>query len=439
MTAGVRIRQLLITEILNMNDFKSLNLHQSIMTALEAKGYETPTPIQGQAIPHLLEGRDLLGIAQTGTGKTAAFSLPIINRIAQNKLKIKPARMRVLILTPTRELASQIEESVRSYSKGIKLFSTVIFGGVGHRQQIMAMGRGVDILIATPGRLLDLMDDGHILFEQLEVFVLDEADRMLDMGFIHDVKRIIAKLPKQRQTLLFSATMPNDISSLASTLLKDPVRVEVTPESTTVERIDQKLFMVARTNKPLLLESVLKSRDVKCALVFTKTKHGANKVVKILDRVSVASAAIHGNKSQGARERALSDFKAGKIRVLVATDIAARGIDVSDVTHVINYNLPDDPKSYVHRIGRTARAGREGIAISFCDETEMGLLNDIEKQIKGKIPLDTSHAFHGVEGRVVPVQASGRGPGKPMNKSKRPAQKHKRPASKAKKKVTPQF
>tara|TARA_R110000868_G_scaffold132381_3_gene343289 strand:- start:7612 stop:8871 length:1260 start_codon:yes stop_codon:yes gene_type:complete len=419
-----------------MSDFKSLDLHPAIMKALDSKGYTTPTPIQAQAIPHLLAGKDLLGIAQTGTGKTAAFSLPIINRIANNKVKIRPARVRVLILTPTRELASQIEENIKLYSKELKIFCAVIFGGVGHRQQIVNMGKGVDILVATPGRLLDLMDDGHIRFEQLEVFVLDEADRMLDMGFIHDVKRIIAKLPSQRQTLLFSATMPNDISSLAQTLLKDPVRVEVTPESTTVERIEQTLMKVDRTNKPLLLESVLKSTEVKCALVFTKTKHGANKVVKILERVGVSCAAIHGNKSQGARERALGDFRAGKIKVLVATDIAARGIDVSDVTHVINYNLPDDPKSYVHRIGRTARAGREGIAISFCDETELGLLKDIEKQIKGKIPENTEHPLHGVPARQVPIQNNRPARGKPMQKnkgatSKRPVQRKRRPAKKS--------
>ena len=400
-----------------MIDFKSLNLYPTILNALENKGYKKPTPIQEQCIPHLLKGKDILGIAQTGTGKTAAFSLPIINRIANHKIKIKPARVRVLILTPTRELASQIEDNIKTYSQGLKIFTAVIFGGVGHRQQIVNMGRGVDILIATPGRLLDLMDDGHVLFEQLEVFVLDEADRMLDMGFFHDVNRIIEKLPKMRQTLLFSATMPNDISSLASKLLKDPVRVEVTPESTTVERIEQSLLFVDKTNEPLLLAHIVKTKEVKSALVFTKTKHGANKVVKILEKSGIQCAAIHGNKSQGAREKALADFKSGHIKVLVATDIAARGIDVNDVTHVINYNLPDDPKSYVHRIGRTARAGKNGIALSFCDETERGLLKDIEKQIKTTIPRDNDHPLFGVPARVVPVQANR--PGKPM--SRRPA------------------
>lgn len=406
-----------------MIEFKSLNLYPSILKALESKGYKNPTPIQEQCIPHLLQGKDLLGIAQTGTGKTAAFSLPIINRIANHKIKIKPARVRALILTPTRELASQIEENIKTYSQGLKIFTAVIFGGVGHRQQIVNMGRGVDILIATPGRLLDLMDDGHVLFEQLEVFVLDEADRMLDMGFFHDVNRIIEKLPTLRQTLLFSATMPNDIANLASKLLKEPVRVEVTPESTTVERIDQKLMFVDKTNKPLLLEHIVKTKEVKSALVFTKTKHGANKVVKILEKTGIKCAAIHGNKSQGAREKALADFKSGHIKVLVATDIAARGIDVNDVTHVINYNLPDDPKSYVHRIGRTARAGKNGIALSFCDETEHGLLKDIEKQIKTTIVRDNDHPLFGVAAREVPKTPNR--PGKPMtrrapqNKSKK--------------------
>ncbi|MCK5073123.1 MAG: DEAD/DEAH box helicase [Bacteriovoracaceae bacterium] len=378
-----------------MSDFKSLNLLPSIMKAIENKGYEVPTPIQSQAIPHLLKGKDLLGIAQTGTGKTAAFSLPILNRLAENKVKTKPARVRTLILTPTRELASQIDLNVKLYGKGLKLFSTVIFGGVGHRPQIQAMSKGVDILVATPGRLLDLMNDGHVLFEQLEVFVLDEADRMLDMGFIRDVKKIISKLPEKRQTLLFSATMPNDISMLATSLLKDPVRVEVTPQATTVEKIEQNVNLLERSNKPLLLKSILKNRSFKRVLVFTKTKHGADRVVKHLDKESILSAAIHGNKSQGARERALGNFRAGKIRVLVATDIAARGIDVSNVSHVINYNLPDDPKSYVHRIGRTARAGNNGVAISFCDESEVKLLKSIEKFIKCKVPVDKTHPYHG--------------------------------------------
>lgn len=409
-----------------MSSFDSFELHDSIKTALKNKGYESPTPIQAQAIPHLLEGRDLLGIAQTGTGKTAAFSLPIINRLAKNKIKTKPARVRALILTPTRELAAQIEDNIKTYSKDLKLFCAVIFGGVGHRQQIVNMGKGVDILVATPGRLLDLMDDGHVLFEQLEVFVLDEADRMLDMGFIHDVKRVIAKLPSMRQTLLFSATMPSDIASLAGTLLKNPVRVEVTPESTTVEKIDQKLLFVDRSNKAPLLNTLLRDQSIKSVLVFTRTKHGANRVVQNLEAAKIAAAAIHGNKSQNAREKALGDFRAQKIRVLVATDIAARGIDVSHVTHVINYDLPDDPKSYVHRIGRTARAGRDGIAISFCDDGERGLLKDIEKSISATIPVDTNHAYHGVAPHAVKkAQSSNRPPQKKKKyfKKRRPNSK----------------
>lgn len=412
-----------------MIDFKSLNLHASILEALETKGYINPTPIQAQAIPHLLENRDLLGIAQTGTGKTAAFSLPIINRLGTNKLKVKPARMRTLILTPTRELASQIDENIKSYSKGLKISSTVIFGGVSPRPQIMAMSKGVDILVATPGRLLDLMGDGHILFEQLEVFVLDEADRMLDMGFIRDIKKVIAKLPKVRQTLLFSATMPNDIAELANSLLKDPVRVEVTPQSTTVEKIDQKLCLVDRTNKPLLLKSILDDKNIESVLVFTRTKHGANRVVKHLEDAGIGAAAIHGNKSQGARERALDYFKRGKIRALVATDIAARGIDISNITHVINYDLPNDPKSYVHRIGRTARAGRDGIAISFCDETEVKLLKDIEKLTKMKIDVDTTQPFHGVAAHVSknqPLRNPNQGrPNQNQNRRRKPMNKKK--------------
>jgi ATP-dependent RNA helicase RhlE len=380
-----------------MSNFESLKLIPSIKKALKTKGYSTPTPIQAKSIPHLLEGKDLLGIAQTGTGKTAAFSLPLLNRLAKNSIKTRSKRIRSLILTPTRELASQIELNIQSYGKGLNLFTTVIFGGVGHRPQIQAMSRGVDILVATPGRLLDLMNEGHIRFEQLEVFILDEADRMLDMGFFNDVKKVIAKLPKKKQTLLFSATMPKDISKLATSLLDNPVRVEITPESTTVERIEQKLMKVERANKQLLLKEILKDKSIQSMLVFTRTKHGADRVVRNLERIDISAAAIHGNKSQNARERALKGFRAGKVRVLVATDIAARGIDVSHVGHVVNFHLPDDPKSYVHRIGRTARAGRDGIAISFCDPDELKLLKEIEKTIKSKIPEDIDHIMYGVK------------------------------------------
>ncbi len=378
--------------------FNEFNLPTSILNSVKQKGYTKPTPIQEQSIPHLLEGGDILGIAQTGTGKTAAFSLPILAKLLANKVRTRPARMRCLILSPTRELAKQIEENIKGYGKGLGISSVVIFGGVSSRPQIAKVSRGVDIIIATPGRLLDLMGDGHILFEQLEVFVLDEADRMLDMGFIRDVNKIIEKLPSKRQTLLFSATMPQDIAELSKKLLKNPKRVEVTPESTTVERIDQKINFVEKSNKPKLLKILLQKKSLKHVLVFTRTKHGANRVVQHLEKANILSAAIHGNKSQGAREKALDGFKQGKLKVLVATDIAARGIDVSSITHVINYDLPDDPKSYVHRIGRTARAGRKGVAISFCDPNERKLLKEIEKCIKFKIPVDDTHEFHGVEG-----------------------------------------
>ncbi|MBT5094404.1 MAG: DEAD/DEAH box helicase, partial [Halobacteriovoraceae bacterium] len=340
-----------------MADFNSFNLLAPILSAVEKQGYKVPTPIQEQAIPHLLEGKDLLGIAQTGTGKTAAFALPILNRLSKTRVKTRPGRVRTLILTPTRELASQIEANFQTYGVGSRISSKVIFGGVGYRPQIQAMSRGVDVLVATPGRLLDLMNDGHVRYDQLEVFVLDEADRMLDMGFIRDIEKVIAKLPKVKQTLLFSATMPTGIAKLATGLLKDPVKVEVTPQATTVEKIDQKVHFVEKSNKILLLKSILKNRSLKSVLVFTRTKHGADRVVKQLAKESISAAAIHGNKSQGARERALGNFRSGMVRVLVATDIAARGIDVPHVSHVINFDLPFEPESYVHRIGRTARAG----------------------------------------------------------------------------------
>lgn len=384
-----------------MSSFKSLNLNPLILEALAAKGYTKPTPIQEQSISHILNKGDILGIAQTGTGKTAAFSLPILTNLAAQKVKLRPNHMRCLVLTPTRELASQIEDNIKGYGKNLDISSAVIFGGVNPKGQISKMAKGVDVVIATPGRLLDLMNGGHIKFDQLEIFVLDEADRMLDMGFINDVKKIITKIPHKRQTLLFSATMPKDIAELSHKLLKDPKRVEVTPESTTVEKIKQSINYVEKINKPLLLESILQDKSIKFALVFTRTKHGANRVVQHLERAKIAARAIHGNKSQAAREKALSEFKNGRIRVLVATDIAARGIDISSITHVINYNLPDDPKSYVHRIGRTARAGRDGVAISFCEPAELKLLKDIEKCINYKIPVDETHPFHGVPAQIV--------------------------------------
>ncbi|MCE3255703.1 MAG: rhlE [Rickettsiaceae bacterium] len=384
-----------------MSDFKNLNLSATILSALTKKGYETPTPIQQQSIPHLLQGKDLLGIAQTGTGKTAAFALPILDNLFKSNNQVSPNHVRALILTPTRELASQIVDNIKLYGHELGLRYAVIFGGVSINNQIKAVKQGVDIIVATPGRLLDLTSQGHLRFSQIEIFVLDEADRMLDMGFIGDVKKIIAKLPKERQTLFFSATMPKDVAVLADAILSDPVKVEVTPQSTTVEKIDQRVNLVEKANKPLLLKSIIEQEGEKNSkssfLVFSRTKHGANRVVEFLGKHSVQVAAIHGNKSQSAREKALEGFRQGKIKVLVATDIAARGIDIPAITHVINYDIPEHPESYVHRIGRTARAGREGVAISFCDNSERDALKDIEKTIGLKLPVDESHPFHGVK------------------------------------------
>ncbi len=380
-----------------MSDFKSLNLSTKILQALENKGYTTPTPIQAQAIPHILEGKDILGIAQTGTGKTAAFSLPILDNLAKSNISVKTGCVRVLVLTPTRELASQISDNIETYGKEFGLKHAVIFGGVSERPQITSLQRGLDILVATPGRLLDLTSQGYVRYAQLETFVLDEADRMLDMGFINDVKKIIAKLPEKKQTLFFSATMPIAISDLANSILKKPVTVEVTPASSTVERIDQKVCFVAKSHKPMLLKKIIKQEEVTSVLVFSKTKYGANHIVQSLQESKIEVAAIHGNKSQGAREKALAQFRSGELKVLVATDIAARGIDIPGISHVINYDIPMDPESYVHRIGRTARAGREGVAISFCEPAERKLLQAVEKLINFSIPVDETHAYHNAE------------------------------------------
>ena len=382
-----------------MSSFKSLGLISSLLETIEKKGYVKATPIQEKSIPPLLEGRDVLGIAQTGTGKTAAFGLPILNKLILNKKKTLPNHTRCLILTQTRELAAQIEENLKEYSKGLGLKTTTIYGGVNQRIQIKKLVKGMDIIVATPGRLLDLMNGDHILLNQLETFVLDEADRMLDMGFINDIKKIIYKLPRNRQTLMYSATMPSDIEKLSSKILKNPLKVEVSQESSTVEKINQVINFVEKEHKVNLLREILKNKSIKQALVFTKTKHGANKVVKNLDTFYIKSAAIHGNKSQSARMKSLKSFKEGKIRVLVATDIAARGIDIKDITHVINYNLPEDPKNYVHRIGRTARAGKSGNSISFCEISEKNLLENIEKSIKYKIPVDKTHKYHGIKSK----------------------------------------
>jgi ATP-dependent RNA helicase RhlE len=421
--------------------FKDLNLDDRINNALKVKGYTKPTPIQEESIPYLLEGSDLLGIAQTGTGKTAAFSLPIINHIFKEPKRMKSKKVRVLILTPTRELASQIDENIKDYSAN-QLKTKVIFGGVGSKAQINALRGGLDIVVATPGRLLDLLNEKHLSFTELETFVLDEADRMLDMGFIHDIKKIITFLPAKRQNLLFSATMPKDIEKLARTILVKPKKVEVTPESSTVDKINQSVNFMTKENKFKRLVDILKGSEVKSALVFTRTKHGADQVVRKLMNGNVSAKAIHGNKSQNNRENALKKFRSGEVKALVATDIAARGIDVDIVTHVINFNLPEDPKSYVHRIGRTARAGREGVAISLCDAHEISLLKGIEKHIKLKIDVDLEQEYH-EELKELPTRAQlknqqqrSRPPRNKRSENKTKASKVRRPRARRLKKRT---
>ena len=382
--------------------FDDLKLAEPLLRAVKAEGYTTPTPIQMQAIPPALEGRDVLGCAQTGTGKTAAFALPILQRLSVGNPPAAHGRpIRALILTPTRELASQIVESFQAYGKFTKLTWAVIFGGVGQNAQEQALRKGVDVLVATPGRLLDLMSQKLVSYKSLEVFVLDEADRMLDMGFIHDVKRVIAALPQKRQTLFFSATMPPEIQSLSKSLLKDPAKVEVVPQSTTAEKVEQRLYFVERDRKRHLLVHLLGDAAIRRALVFTRTKHGANRVTKQLEAAHISAEAIHGNKSQNARERALDAFKDGTCRVLVATDIAARGIDIDGITHVINFDLPNIPESYVHRIGRTGRAGATGTALSFCDTEERAFLKDIERTIRLHVPVVADHPFR--SGQAMPA------------------------------------
>lgn len=373
--------------IMTTASFHDLGIVEPLMRALTENDYTTPTPIQLSAIPSLLENKDLLGIAQTGTGKTAAFALPILQYLFTTQRTPTPRSTRALVLAPTRELAIQIADNFKIYGKYLSLRQTTIYGGVNQKSQVKIMSKGVDILIATPGRLLDLMQQGHVDLGSVTHLVLDEADRMLDMGFIHDIKKIIAKISRKRQTLLFSATMPSSINKLANSLLNDPKTVEVTPKVITVEKIDQSLYKIAKLDKRALLVTLLQNENITKAIIFSRTKHGANRIVKELDRASISTAAIHGNKTQSARQKALTAFKNGEIRTLVATDIAARGIDVDNISHVINYDLPSEPESYVHRIGRTARAGAQGIAISFCDETEGKALNAVEKVIKFKIEV----------------------------------------------------
>ncbi|MGO4573067.1 DEAD/DEAH box helicase [Microvirga sp. 2TAF3] len=370
-----------------MTLFTDFGLAQPILKALATEGYEKPTPIQAQAIPYVLEGRDICGIAQTGTGKTAAFALPILNRLTENPRAPIRKSARVLVLSPTRELSGQIADSFRTYGRNLKLTTSVVFGGVTIGKQERELSPGVDVLVATPGRLLDLVDRRSLSLRDVEILVLDEADQMLDLGFIHALKRIVTLLPKDRQSLFFSATMPKTISSLADAFLRNPAKVAVTPVATTAERVEQSVMFVATGRKQALLEIVLQDKAIDRVLVFTRTKHGADKVVRSLDKAGIAGAAIHGNKSQPQRERALAAFRAGTCRVLVATDIAARGIDVEGVSHVINYDLPNVPESYVHRIGRTARAGADGLAISFCNDEERAFLRDIEKLTRMQVPV----------------------------------------------------
>jgi ATP-dependent RNA helicase RhlE len=399
--------------------FEKLPLIEPILRALKNEGYTTPTPIQEQAIPVLLERKDLLGCAQTGTGKTAAFAIPILQLLHNDELFAKgPFGIKALILTPTRELAIQIGESFAAYGKHLRLRHTVIFGGVPQRSQTDALRSGVDILIATPGRLLDLMDQRYVKLQHMKMLVLDEADRMLDMGFIHDVKKIIARVPVQRQTIFFSATMPAEISSLANTILTNPVRVQVTPISSTANTVKQAVYFVEKKDKRKLLLHLLQDKNIITALVFARTKHGADRVAKDLINSGIRAEAIHGNKSQGARQRALSNFKSQTTRVLVATDIAARGIDVEELSHVINFELPNVPETYVHRIGRTGRAGASGISLSFCDEEEKEYLRDIHKLIQKTIPVVEDQPYHMTHvGSMQPVRQEQRTPARSKNNS----------------------
>ena len=408
--------------------FHSLNIIKPILKAIKEEGYTIPTPIQEQCIPIVLKGTDLLGCAQTGTGKTAAFAIPILQLLETNETYEDKRKVKALIVTPTRELAIQIGESFEAYGRHTGLKCAVIFGGVKQHSQVNSLKSGVDIVVATPGRLLDLMNQGYLTLRNVKYFVLDEADRMLDMGFIHDVKKMIAVLPKQRQSLFFSATMPKDIVKLAATILDDPTHISVTPVSSTVEIVKQLVYFVDKVNKSKLLLEVLKDNNIHTALVFTRTKYGADKLVKIMHKNKIIAEAIHGNKSQNARQRALANFKAKTTRVLLATDIAARGIDIDDMEYVINYEIPNISETYVHRIGRTARAGAEGTAISFCDATEKPFLRDIEKLIKKKIDVIEDHPFPLIDhDPVIPVK-------QPRGKKKTDQEKNKSHGNKSKKK-----
>ncbi|MFC1740982.1 DEAD/DEAH box helicase [Nanoarchaeota archaeon] len=406
--------------------FKDLDLDPQLEKAVDRQGYTTPTPIQSKSIPSLLLGRDLIGIAQTGTGKTAAFVLPILHRMEEQY----PRKIKTLVIAPTRELAAQIGESFTEYGAFLKFKHTVIFGGVGQGKQVQALKSGVDVLVATPGRLLDLMEQGYISLKHIEFFVLDEADRMLDMGFINDIKKIISKLPIKRQSLFFSATMSPQINELAKTLLKDPVHVAVAPQATTVEMIQQYLFFVDQKEKDKLLLELLDHENLTSVLIFTRTKHRANKVAVFLSKNNISADAIHGNKSQNARTKAIKDFKTGRTKVLVATDIAARGIDIENISHVINFELPNEPETYVHRIGRTARAGADGTAYSFCAAEERNYLRDIEKLIRQRIEV-MDHDFHSETAKNAVGAAAKPPPRKPFVRNARSGDRHK-PSSRSK-------
>ncbi|MCF8474314.1 MAG: DEAD/DEAH box helicase [Emcibacter sp.] len=377
-----------------MGKFVELGLREAILRAVEEGGYEDMTPIQSQTIPEILKGQDLIALAQTGTGKTAAFSLPLIQMLLKGEGKRIAKTARSLILAPTRELAVQIAENIKAYGKYVHLRTALVYGGASANPQIKSVVGGTDILIATPGRLLDLVNQGHIKLGQVEFLILDEADRMLDMGFIRDIRKIIDYLPKKRQTLMFSATMPKTVETLANNILHKPIRIDVAPMATTAEKVEQHVLMVPKSRKRDLLVHILKNPEIKRVLVFTRTKHGANRVATHLEKLGIATGAIHGNKSQNTRQKTLDEFREGNIRALIATDVAARGIDVDDVTHVINFDLPNEPESYVHRIGRTARAGASGVSLSFCDHEERGYLRDIEKIIRQKLPLMVEHPYH---------------------------------------------
>ena len=402
-----------------MTSFNDFGLAEPILRALAEEKYLTPTPIQAQTIPLAAQGRDVIGIAQTGTGKTAAFALPILNHLHSKRLRPERKACRVLVLSPTRELSGQIADSFRAYGRHIRpLAIALAIGGVPINKQIRSLAHGVDVLVATPGRLIDLVNQRALRLDRVEVLVLDEADRMLDMGFIHDIRRIVAMLGKERQTLFFSATMPQEIARLAAEMLRDPARVAVTPQATTAERVEQRVILTEKASKPALLAEVLKSEPVERVLVFTRTKHGADKVVRGLQKAGHAAEAIHGNKSQNQRERVLTAFREGKLRTLIATDIAARGIDVDGISHVVNYDLPNIPESYVHRIGRTARAGAEGVAISFCDHDEAPFLHDIERLIRMAIPATDRRTGARSSHRPNPHHGANRHDGRPEQRGK---------------------